>query len=617
MSILSTDEENNNLKLMKTNSFDSLIQGFDKRSLITFGENNSAEYNDEGLGDPRLALFFKLVHHPNIDILVEYIEKIINLFIMTKNISILIDLFVIIYQTRDIRGGKGRRDLFYYMLLITYDAFPTIICDLLFLIPDYGYYKDFFNILKIIYSHNSEIESNKYKMLIDKIYELVINQLKLDAGEYENAINESRKPIISLLAKYIPKEGKHFDKQYSFVTTISNMMYPGVKELADRKKCYRIEVSLLNKALNITEIKMSAKKFSEIVFSKITAKNALKYRKAFLNINVNDELQRSIEYDRIEASNNFINSIIQNKLKGGSLEIYDVVKAIINYLQMRKTILYRNPANTEIKLFETLWENMRNSLVKKINKNTNNTFNLDNIIPIVDVSGSMVGMPLLVGIGLGILISDLGIIAKDKIMTFSQNPTWVNLENLDIVSKIDKILQSEWGLSTNFEKVYKLIIDIIRTKKLKQYEIPNIIVFSDMQFDEAVESTDIWDTHYEKIVKEFEQVGIEIEGNPYQPPMIVFWNLRGDTEGFPVMKNTKNVKMLSGFSPNLFEYVINGNINDNMHDNMHYNNKNDMLSKLNNNFVATPYSTLRKILDDGRYEIVREIVKACIENDQL
>lgn len=467
----------------------------------------------------------------------------------------------------------------------------------MFLIPHYGYYKDYFKLLETV------SQDHDYTRLIDKIYEIVINQIKLDAGEYENALLEGRKPIISLLAKYIPKENKHFDKKYSFVDKISNMMYPGV-DVEERKKIYRIQVSILNKALDTVEIKMSARKFSEIVYAKITSNNALKYRKAFLNMNLNDKLQRSMEEDRVKGKDKFIKSIIENSVKGGALEINDLIRNIADYIYRTSGLDTLDPLieqDCESVLFAKLWDSMRESLLQRINNNIKKTFTLDNLIPIVDVSGSMAGYPIRVGTGLGILVSEIGSI-RDRMITFSESPEWINLENLNIVEKVSKVMQSQWYLNTNFEKVYRMIIDIVRTKKLKQHEIPNIIVFSDMQFDQA-SGQDQWDTHYEIIMKEFQKVGEELEGVGYEPPMIIFWNLRGDAQGFPVMKNTSNVKMLSGFSPNLLQYVLDGNVTENMVET-------DEKAKTN----ETPYSALRQMLDDDRYEIIREIVKASIKN---
>lgn len=606
---LSTDRSTEVSLTERDENMDLIIEELDKRSDIVFGENGSAEYTLEAMGDPRLGLFFKLVHNVPIQDLKSLIDRVFMLIKKTKNSTVLYDLFVLLFQTRDPRGGKGRRRLFYEMTLIIYNYFPQIVLNLLYLIPMYGYFKDYFNLLEMIHQHESQNVIHQYRVLTKKIYLIIANQIKLDTGEYENAKKESRKPIISLLAKFIPKEGKHFDKQLNFVENISNMMYPGIEDINDRKRAYRIQISLLNKLLDVTEIKMSANKFSEIVFSHITSKNALKYRKAFLNLNVNRSTQRSIEKDRIDARNNFIQSIRDKKIKGGTLEVYDIVKSIMQFIDVRKyskwkqneLILSNENTNWEEELLKTQWEDMRQSLIKKIDKNTKGTFKINNMIPIVDVSGSMEGMPMLVAIGLGILISEMGTNIKDRILTFSENPKWIDLENLNPIEKIEKVVDSEWGMNTNFEKVYDMLIDVARTKRFSRSQIPDLIVFSDMQFDEATGRNDVWETHYAKIFNAFHQLGLEIEGKPYDPPMIVFWNLRGDTRGFPVMGNTQNVKMLSGFSPNLLQYVMNGDIDKNV---------NESTQK-----SMTPYETMRQILDDPRYDVIRQTVDAMIKKN--
>ena len=56
---------------------------------------------------------------------------------------------------------------------------------------------------------------------------------------------------------------------------------------------------------------------------------------------------------------------------------------------------------------------------------------------------------------------------------------------------------------------------------------------------------------YETIKEIFRDGGMRTSHRkPYTPPHIVFWNLRS-TGGFPSLSTTKNVSMLSGFSPAL------------------------------------------------------------------
>merc|ERR1712224_162873 len=89
--------------------------------------------------------------------------------------------------------------------------------------------------------------------------------------------------------------------------------------------------------------------------------------------------------------------------------------------------------------------------------------------------------------------------------------------------------------------------------------IPDLLVLSDMQFDCARGSSrQPWETHFERLVRRFDEVGRAICGAPYPAPRIIFWNLRGNTVGFPVQANAPNTQMLSGFSPSLLKLVLTG-----------------------------------------------------------
>ena len=60
--------------------------------------------------------------------------------------------------------------------------------------------------------------------------------------------------------------------------------------------------------------------------------------------------------------------------------------------------------------------------------------NLENIIPMVDVSGSMTcdnGVPLYSAIGLGIRCSECSKI-PNRVLTFSDTPSWVSYEEKDL-----------------------------------------------------------------------------------------------------------------------------------------------------------------------------------------
>merc|ERR1712167_326147 len=112
---------------------------------------------------------------------------------------------------------------------------------------------------------------------------------------------------------------------------------------------------------------------------------------------------------------------------------------------------------------------------------------LGKIVPLVDVSGSMHGEPMEVAIALGILISELAHPAfKDRVLTFSSTPEWHQLDpTASIFEKVQSISRAKWGMSTNFSLAIKQIYKAVKCNKLKKDEVPDLIVFSDMQFDSA------------------------------------------------------------------------------------------------------------------------------------
>ena len=75
----------------------------------------------------------------------------------------------------------------------------------------------------------------------------------------------------------------------------------------------------------------------------------------------------------------------------------------------------------------------------------------------------------------------------------------------------------------------QLIADVVREKKLGAGEIPDLLVVSDMQFNEACEQP--WELARENIKKIFVDLGVELHGRPLDPPQIIFWNVRADTVG--------------------------------------------------------------------------------------
>jgi len=133
-----------------------------------------------------------------------------------------------------------------------------------------------------------------------------------------------------------------------------------------------------------------------------------------------------------------------------------------------------------------------------------------------------------------------------------------------IFEKVQKTVKAPWGGSTNLEAACERILEVAASHRLKPDELPDLIVFSDMQFDQSMDASrrhegqPFWETHLRRLRRRFEQAGRFVCGEPYAAPRIIFWNLRGDTYGFPAVAQEPNVQMLSGFSPALLKLILTG-----------------------------------------------------------
>jgi len=89
-----------------------------------------------------------------------------------------------------------------------------------------------------------------------------------------------------------------------------------------------------------------------------------------------------------------------------------------------------------------------------------------------------------------------------------------------------------------------------------------------------------WDSVYESIEARYAELGMKMYGKPFQPPHILFWNLR-HTGGFPTLSTQKNASMMSGFDPTILNMFCETGM--------------EALRDL------TPYNTLVRLLSSERY----------------
>jgi hypothetical protein len=258
-------------------------------------------------------------------------------------------------------------------------------------------------------------------------------------------------------------------------------------------------------------------------------------------------------------------------------------------------------------VYDAQWQKIQEGVLEVTEKflghDVPNGLNFGKLLPLVDVSASMKGTPMEVAIALGILVSMTCDIAwRNRFITFETNPTWVDLSDCTtLFSKVKKTQRAPWSGSTNFEAAFEMILKVACDAKLNPDQIPDLIVFSDMQFNSA---GSFGETMFMLMTRRFSEEGIKICGSPWPLPKIIFWNIAGDTRGYPVDANQPNVQMLSGFSPSLLKLLLSGEplVNEVLAED------GTMLKQ-----QISPAETLRKALDDSRYFPIRKILSESVE----
>ena len=549
----------------------------DSRTVTTNGDACLKKTNSS-----LLDLFFKLVRGLDAEELASLFSAAVT---EATEPEAKADLIVLAFQTRATRGhGKGEKDLAYQLLKLGAKEFgEEPVAAVLGLLPLYGYWKD---LVHLVASDDCP------RALADKSEELLCEQLLADEAELAAATAEKRTPSLSLVAKYAPREGMKFDKgPLRLAKRLAQRLFGSANPAASARK-YRKLCSSLNSQLCTTEVLMAAGRWEEIRFDRVASLCLQRHRKAFLNEALKGVLTPAQDATgnrhpddpaRVAARLHLREAIVSKKgVQGKALMPHEIVKLCLGGEGRSLSTLEADLMNAQwASLRAGTLEAMRTAVEQRdlevleaaapataglgslaaLERALPKHVDLGKLVALVDVSGSMSGTPMEAAIALGILVSELAAPTfRDRVLTFESVPNWVDLSShTSIRDKVRACEQAPWGGSTNFEAACERILGAAEAAKLPPDEVPDLIVFSDMQFDQANGGHGgRWETAFERLQRRFAEVGQRVCGAPYAAPRIIFWNLRANTVGFPVAKDTPNVQLLSGFSPALLKLVVSG-----------------------------------------------------------
>jgi hypothetical protein len=302
------------------------------------------------------------------------------------------------------------------------------------------------------------------------------------------------------------------------------------KYLGLTPKEYRKALSELS---NTVEQLMCSKNWNAIEYSKLPSKAMSDYMKAFSK----NDLERFQAYLEAVKSGDA-------KINAGAVYPYDITKNMKHGSS--------DGANVQ-------WNALPNYM----------TGNTERLLPVVDVSGSMDCSAggsqsvtcMDVSISLGLYISERNVGQfKDAFVTFSSDPQLQILSG-SLSERYNQLASAEWGMSTNIQAVFELILNQGKKHNVPESEMPTmILILSDMEFNSATNSNNGWGESRKHNWGPTAQQMIEAMYSDagYTMPKIVYWNLNARNNNFPVQFDESGTALVSGFSPALLTNLLSG-----------------------------------------------------------
>lgn len=427
-----------------------------------------------------------------------------------------LDAMKILFYGRDVRGGQGEKQTFQACLAELVEVFPELVAKNLHLIPEFGCWKDLWSLFGTPFEKD--------------VLDLIEVQLTTDVE------NLSESKSVSLLAKWLPSENTSSKDSQVKAKKIRTHLGMSSKE-------YRKVLSRLRAELKVVERDLSSKNFDAINYSHVPSRASMLYSKAFKK---HDEARYT----------SFITSVNKGeaKINSSTLYPYEIVSKLTSGYGLLR------PAN--LQTLEALWKNLPNYLEGKPHRG----------IVVADVSGSMFGAvggvsPIHVSLSLAVYMAErLEGPFRDKCLTFSDRPSFMTLKGQTLYEKLSNVNWREWGMSTNIQSVFNLILSTAVANRVDVDEMPDTVyIVSDMQFNSCASGTNL-----DGIREKYRNAG-------YPLPKLVFWNVRSGAD-VPITQHDENTALVSGCNPNIFEAVIAG---------------------------KTPIDVMRAVLDSERYAKVR------------
>lgn len=388
------------------------------------------------------------------------------------------------FYGRDVRGGLGERAVGRLMLRELALLYPEVVTANLKNIVEFGRWDDLF----VLFDTDCE-----YAMTQRIRKRLHIDTIRMEAG-----MN------VSLLAKWMPSINA------SSKNTVA-LAHRFVKSFDIKPSAYRKMLSALRKYIDVTEVKMSANKWTDIDYKAVPSNAMANYGSAFARHDY-------------EGFNRYMDAVKSGdvKINAATLYPYNVIETMYGN---------RDVAEAQWKALPNYVEGDNNFLI------------------MADVSGSMMGRPMATSVGLAIYFAERNHGAfANKFMTFTDIPKIVDVTGNDLFDKYRSVTEHV-GFDTNLEAAFDTILSTAVRTDCPQEDLPKaLVIISDMEIN-AWHGGSL--TFTEEMRKRFADAG-------YEMPKLVYWNVDSRKDTFLASKNDPNAILVSGQSASTFKNLIKG-----------------------------------------------------------
>lgn len=406
------------------------------------------------------------------------------------------DAVVLLFHTRNPRGGYGERDTFIQIFKHLANQHPDIVEKNLWAVLEFGRAKDLYSLM------GTKAE--------DAMWIFMKNQFYLD---YENMKAEKS---ISLLAKWLatPDSSSEATKELGKLT--AKKLGFNFKSLREYKRMLRE----MRAYLDIPEAKMATGRWHEIEYAKCASRFLLSNREAFE------------KHDK-ERWNAYIEKVNKGEAK--------MNMSTVNPCDIFNKVCY----GARVSDLDTMWNSLEDICKGKV-------------MPIIDTSGSMWwDEHKSNGMYAGAVAWSLGLYfaqrnkncLKNLCMLFDNEAEFIEFTGTTLAQHIRTFETHKRYGSTNLESAFMLLLETAIDGNLEPEEMPDaLLIVSDMQVNEIGGFEDGKITIYDVMKKRYEEAG-------YKLPQVVFWNVAVRKPTFLAAKDDTGVSLVSGYSVNILKNV--------------------------------------------------------------